>query len=128
MGVSAGACLPWGLPDTAAGRGLRLLVGVSVPVSVSPFISDPAWDASAIVWLSALGNSRFFYIPMSLDGDRLVQGSRFSLEKGHPVTSALTLLPHFCTSFVLLLLLGVEQLQETQTLAFKTNISLFIDF
>lgn len=62
---------------------------------------------SAIVWLNALGNDRFFYIILiSSDGDRFVLRSHFPLDKWHHVTSAFTLLPYFCTFFVWLLLFG----------------------
>lgn len=49
-------------------------------VSVSPFVSDPVWNVSAIVWLNTLGNNRVFYIIIMIsDGDKSVSRSHFPL-------------------------------------------------
>lgn len=49
-------------------------------VSVSPFVSDPVWNVSAIVWLNNLGNNRVFYIIIMIsDGDKSVSRSHFPL-------------------------------------------------
>lgn len=58
-------------------------------VSVSPFVSDPVWNVSAIVWLNTLGNNRVFYIIIMIsDGDKVCLEVTFSSLK---VASC-----HFC--------------------------------
>lgn len=49
-------------------------------MAVSPFIADPVWNVSVVVWL----NNRYFYIiTLISDDDRYVLRSHFPLEKWH---------------------------------------------
>lgn len=84
-----------------------------VTMSLSPLISDPVWNVSAIVWLNILGNN----ILLNYDfwwWQILSWGHIFPLKSD--IMSLL--LSHYCHIFcvffaVLLLLVLVEQLKET---------------
>lgn len=91
-----------------------------VTMSLSPLISDPVWNVSAIVWLNILGNNILLYYDFWW-WQILSWGYIFPLKSDiTPLKSDITslLLSHYCHIFcvffaVLLLLVLVEQLRET---------------